>query len=769
MIDHADNALHHCRDNCGELRAALDQHAIVSVADHAGRITYVNDRFCQVSGYTREELIGGNHRIVKSGLHPQAFYDAMWATIAMGRTWQGEICNRSKDGSLYWVASTIAPFLDANGVPEQYVSIRTDITELKRSQETLRLQARAMEASVDGIAIADARAADWPLIYVNPAFERMTGYSSAELLGRNCRFLQGQETHQPGLEDIRVALREGCPGRAALRNYHKDGSLFWNELVIAPVRDEEGRLSHYIGLANDVTERVQNDLALRKSEALLREAQQIALMGNWGVNLDDGSLEWSEEVYALFGQDPERFRPTLDRYYQLVHPDDVEALRAAQHRTMAGPGLQSVEHRVILPDGRQRWMRLQGVGHFDGTGRTTHLTGTVQDITAEKEREAELRHAKETAEKANQAKSEFLSRMSHELRTPMNAILGFAQLLQMHPTLDDRTRGNVQEIFNAGRHLLDLINEVLDLARIESGRMEYHPEPVPCRSMAEECLALVGPLARQQGVTVEAHYAIDEPDTVLGDRTRCKQVLVNLLSNAAKYNRSGGRVELTIGEDEGGFIRFAVRDTGMGIPLEHQADVFQPFHRLVESGSDVEGTGIGLTISKRLVEDMGGRIGLASAPGEGSTFWFTLPRAAASTADQSTSERGESASFEGMQGTVLYVEDNPANTRLMTTLMSQLPRVRLLLADSAELGMRIAAEARPELILLDINLPGMDGHQVFERLKNMPECAAIPVVAVSADAMPSHIEKAHDAGFRDYLTKPLNVDRLYRVMAAYLG
>jgi PAS domain S-box-containing protein len=768
MTDHADDALHRCRDDLEALRATLDQHAIVSVADHAGRITYVNDRFCRISGYTRDELIGGNHRIVKSGVHPQAFYDAMWSTIAMGRTWQGEICNRRKDGGIYWVASTIVPFLDDKGVPEQYVSIRTDITELKRSQKTLRLQARAMEASVDGIAIADARAEDYPLIYVNPAFERMTGYSSAELLGRNCRFLQGPETNQPGLEDVRIALREGCSGRAALRNYRKDGSLFWNELVIAPVRDEAGRLTHYIGVANDVTERIQGDLALRKSEALLREAQQIALMGNWVVNLEDGSLEWSEEVFELFGQAPGRFRPNLEKYYQFVHPDDVEALRATQQRAMAGPGLQSVEHRAILPDGRQCWMRVQGVGHFDGEGRATHLTGTVQDITAEKEREAELRQAKEMAETANQAKSEFLSRMSHELRTPMNAILGFAQLLQMDSALDDRTRGNVQEIFNAGLHLLDLINEVLDLARIESGRMEYHPEPVPCQGMAEECLALVGPMARQQGITVEARYAVDEQATVLGDRTRCKQVLVNLLSNAAKYNRPGGRVDLAIQEDEAGFIRFAVRDTGTGIPREHQADVFQPFHRLVESGSDVEGTGIGLTISKRLVEDMGGRIGLESAPGEGSTFWFTLPRAAGSASDQSASEQGEAASPEGMKGTVLYVEDNPANTRLMATLLSRLPQVRLLVADTPELGLRIAAEARPDLILLDINLPGMDGHQMFERLKNMPGCADIPVVAISADAMPSHIERARDAGFRDYLTKPLNVDRLYRAMAACL-
>ncbi|MFN3594309.1 MAG: PAS domain S-box protein [Thiobacillaceae bacterium] len=759
-----------CRDDLARLRATLDEHAIVSIADHTGRITYVNDRFCAVSGYTRQELLGQNHRIIKSGAHPQAFYDELWSTIAMGRTWQGEICNRRKDGSLYWVACTIVPFLDDNGLPVEYVSIRTDITELKRSQEQIRLFARALDASVDGVSIADAQAPDLPLIYVNPAFEAMSGYSREEMLGRNCRFLQGQDTRQPALDEIRQALAQGRAARALLRNYRKDGSAFWNELSLAPVHDDQGRVTHFIGVANDVTERVEAEQALIRSEALLREAQRIARMGNWLWHVEDDRLDWSDETYALYGQDRNTFCPTVERYYQLVHPDDAAQVRATQARCLETDETQVVDHRVRLPNGEMRWMRVRALRHLDTAGRIAYVAGTVQDITEEKTRQTEIEHAKEAAEAANRAKSEFLARMSHELRTPMNAILGFAQLLELNPQLDARSRSNVQEIHKAGRHLLELINEVLDLARIEAGRLALKPEAVDCADLAQECLALAAPLARPRGIRLELEGPVEEGLAVRADRTRCKQVLVNLLSNAIKYNRPGGQVELVIRQENAETIRFEVRDTGIGIPEGRQSELFQPFQRLVGADNPVEGTGIGLAISKRLVEEMGGRIGFDSRLGQGSTFWFVLPRAggAASVSPQ-PAPSGKSPTAGPLSGTVLYVEDNLANARLMKQCCAALPGVRLLWAETPEKGLQLAQTAKPDLILLDIHLPGMDGYQLLERLKATPDCRDIPVVAVSADAMPEHIERAHAAGFRDYITKPLDLNRLYRLLAGYLG
>jgi len=765
----AKRALARCRADLDRLRATLDQHAIVSVADYRGRITYVNDRFCQVSGYAREELLGQNHRIVKSGHHPASFYHEMWATIALGRTWQGEICNRRKDGSLYWVASTIVPFVDENGLPVEYVSIRTDITEIKRSQEQVRLLARAVEASMDGITIADARAPDLPLIYVNPAFERMTGYSREESLGRNCRFLQNGDDRQPGLDELRLALKQGRATRVLVRNYRKDGAAFWNELALAPVWDEGGGISHFIGVSSDVTERVEAEAALQRSEALLHEAQRIARLGYWVLHVDDGRLEWSDEVFELLGLDRQYFSPNLTTYFWFIHPDDFDLVQTTFQQALINPGVRQLEYRILRPDGRVLWVRVRGEGHYAADGCATHFTGTIQDITEEKAREIELRQAKEAAEQANQAKSEFLARMSHELRTPLNAILGFAQLLELDPGLARRSRDNVGEIHKAGRHLLELVNEVLDLARIEAGRLQLKVELVDCRILAEECLALASPLAGPRQVRLVWDGQVAEGLAVRADRTRCKQVLLNLLSNAIKYNRPGGRVELSIHAEGGHDVRFSVRDDGPGIPLERQGELFLPFQRLVDVNSAVEGTGVGLAICKRLVEAMDGQIGCDSRPGVGSTFWFVLPRVkAAAVGAEAEATTAAIQTYAGIRGTVLYIEDNPANARLMQQLLARLPGVRLLLAETPEQGLRFAAESAPDLILLDIHLPGMDGYQVLERLKGLPGCADIPTVALSADAMPEHMARARAAGFRDYLTKPVDVDRIYRLLGEYL-
>lgn len=761
-------ALARCRADLDRLRATLDQHAIVSVADYMGRITYVNDRFCEVSGYAREEVLGQNHRIVKSGYHPASFYHEMWATIALGRTWQGEICNRRKDGSLYWVASTIVPFLDENGLPVEYVSIRTDITEIKRSQEQVRLLARALEASGNGITIADASRPDLPLVYVNPAFERMTGYSREEILGRNCHFLQNGESQQPGLNEIRVALQRGQPGRAVVRNYHKDGSAFWNELTIAPVRDEEGRLTHFIGVANDVTDRVQAEKALKESESRLKEAQRIAQVGHWEVDFRTGRLIWSEEVHRIFGVNPQTYRPSYDSFHAMVHPDDRERVKYSEWQ-IDERGRHDVVHRIVRPDGEIRWVHELAEPIRDAQGEYIGLRGTVQDITAKMVREEALRQAKEAAERANQAKSEFLSRMSHELRTPMNAILGFAQLLELNAALDARCRGNVEEILKAGRHLLELINEVLDLARIESGRVSLSREPVACHMLADECLALVTPMARRRNLRLELAGEPGADLAVLADRTRCKQVLINLLSNAVKYNREGGWATLSIRPEGVDRVRFEVCDSGRGIAPERMAELFQPFHRLLEEGDGPEGTGIGLAISKRLVEDMGGHIGCESTLGKGSSFWFDLPRAWVGTHATATDPTGQRPQApKALTGTLLYVEDNPANTRLMAHLLAKLPGVRLLTADTPAEGLRQAAEARPDLILLDIHLPDVDGYHVLAELKAMPACADIPVVAVSADALPEQLERAKAAGFADYLTKPIDVARLYQTLTEFL-
>ena len=380
-------------------------------------------------------------------------------------------------------------------------------------------------------------------------------------------------------------------------------------------------------------------------------------------------------------------------------------------------------------------------------------------------RTIELTTAKDEAERANHSKSDFLSRMSHELRTPLNAILGFGQLLEFS-VREPLQVAHVRQILQGGKHLLALINEVLDLARVESGQMTVSLEQVALRPLLEECLTLVRPQSQARDIRL-LEVACGDAWQVRADRTRLKQVVLNLLSNAIKYNQTAGVVSVgCILEDERICIR--ISDTGAGLTPEQQARLFVPFERLDAGEHQVEGTGIGLALSKRLMTLMGGQIGVESQVGEGSTFWVRLPRAEDGVVSGDAADAMRRGEFvrQGASGlvtrTVLCIEDNPNNLQLIESVVGMLPGVRLLSAMAPGLGLEMARTHKPHLILLDINLPDMDGYAVMQCLREHPATKGIPVVAVSANAMPRDLERSRAAGFAAYVTKPIDVGQLLR-------
>ncbi|MGE4123821.1 MAG: ATP-binding protein [Pusillimonas sp.] len=399
------------------------------------------------------------------------------------------------------------------------------------------------------------------------------------------------------------------------------------------------------------------------------------------------------------------------------------------------------------------------------------LINLYRQMNEQKQLLQTVQQAKEQVERASQAKTDFLSSMSHELRTPLNAILGFAQLLQnSRQPLPERPRRQVEQIIRSGRHLLSLINEVLDLARIESGKMSLSVEPIRAHEVIRDALDLIRPLAAQNTIYLDVPPPGECSTHIMGDYTRVKQILINLLSNAVKYNRPGGSVSLRCQAGPGS-CRISIRDTGIGIAPERQGELFQPFNRLGAESGGIEGTGVGLALTRKLVLLMDGSIGVNSEPDKGSEFWFELPLADNPPVSAPLSSPETEQALPGVTDAryrVLYIEDNPANQRLMQDLFADLDGTALVCAHTAELGIELACSDPPDLILMDIDLPGMNGFAAQKLLRQNPLTAMVPVVGISADASSINVRKAREAGFKDYITKPFDLAALVKRVDALL-
>jgi signal transduction histidine kinase/ActR/RegA family two-component response regulator len=433
--------------------------------------------------------------------------------------------------------------------------------------------------------------------------------------------------------------------------------------------------------------------------------------------------------------------------------------------------LTEIEQRTLaLESSKQEVMRLN-----------EELEGRVQERTMQLElANSELELAIEEARNANQAKSAFLSSMSHELRTPLNAILGFAQILAADnmPTTPEQKKEFAGHILKSGRHLLTLINEILDLAKVEAGALTLSMEPVGLAEVLAECRDMIAPLAATRGIRVHFPAAgAPEHTLVQADRTRLKQVLLNLLSNAVKYNREGGEVVVDCTACGAERLRLSVRDTGMGLRPDQVAALFQPFNRLGQENGAQEGTGIGLVFTKRLVQMMKGEIGVTSTPGVGSTFWIELTTAGAANgalaqpAAPAQADAGQAAAARvgSAPRTILYIEDNPANLRLVQEILAFRTDLRLLGAPDGHAGLALAHTHRPAIVLMDLNLPGMSGFEVLAQLRRDPDTAHIPVVALTANAMPRDIERGLSAGFARYLTKPIDIEQFNEAIDGVLA
>jgi PAS domain S-box-containing protein len=533
---------------------------------------------------------------------------------------------------------------------------------------------------------------------------------------------------------------------------------------------------------SDSADRIQK--AEARYQTLVEQIPAVTFMASFENGLSE--IYVSPHIETMLGYTAREWIDDPILWYQRLHPDDKQRWNLEFSRTVSWAEPFRADYRFLAKDGRVVWIHGEAKVVRDATGQPSFVQGIGYDITELKEAEeilkrsreeletlvtartaelasanTSLQQAKEEADRANRSKSEFLSRMSHELRTPLNAILGFGQLMEAGLNTPDQIE-NIEQILSAGRHLLGLINEVLDIASIEAGRITVSLESVSVDDATTAAIDLVGPLATERNIQVTSTKSNQH---IRADRHRFTQVLLNLLSNAIKYNREAGRVTIDFQEEGEGKLRIKINDTGPGISAKDMERLFSSFERLEAGKTKVEGTGLGLSVCKQLVELMGGEIGVESTVGVGSTFWVKLPIAEKSDLPPDQTEEKAHASVDRVEShTLLYIEDNLANLTLLQRILERRWKIKFLTAMDGTQGVALAREHLPDLILLDLYLPDISGEEVLSQLRQAKETAEIPVFIISADATSGHAERLLAAGAQAYLTKPLEVPQFLQAI-----
>ncbi|HJR89786.1 MAG TPA: PAS domain S-box protein [Aeromicrobium sp.] len=701
-----------------------------------GRITSWNEGAERLYGFTADEIIGQPITTIIP-TDRRAEEELIFEKVHLGEAVPAYLTRRQrKDGALVDISLTVAPIRDLAGVIVGASAIARDITALQHREAQLT---SLIEAAPDAFIVVGATGL---IQFVNQQTENLFGYPRIELMGQPIEMLvpDRARSKHPDLRGSYGGQPTARPMRGRnLSGRRKDGSEFSVDISLTPLYTSQGLL--VAAAVRDATERKE---AEARFEALLESAPDAIVVAD-----DKGTIAVANHrATDLFG---------YSRDELIGHP--VEMLVPQQNRD-GHPDLRRgyVAHPAVRPMGAglQLWAQRKDGSKFPvdislaplETPAGILVSAAVRDITDRLAAEEALRAAKEEAEQANLAKSEFLSRMSHELRTPLTAILGFTELLQLGGMPADQRDLFVDRTHRAGQHLLSLINDVLDISRVEAGSLAMSIEAVDAAPLVEDAIELIAPMAQTRRIAV-ANTVRDA--AVMADSGRLRQVLLNLLSNAVKYNREAGAITIS-SRAVGEIVSITVSDTGPGISEQDLPRLFQPFERLGVQTGEIEGTGIGLAISRGLVDMMGGTIEVASVPGEGTRFTVSLPTAEHLAPAKVSTAAGDR---DRPTATVLYIEDNASNTVLVESALSMRPQIRFISAVQGQLGLELARDHRPDLVLLDLHLPDMTGEAVLAGLKADERTAAAPVIIVSADATKNRIRELLAAGAHDYITKPL--------------
>ncbi|MEA5574875.1 PAS domain-containing protein [Anabaena sp. UHCC 0451] len=941
------------------------------------RFTYVGSQAEALLGYPIEEWYEENFWV--NHLHPddrEKTLNLCQKATRKSENHQLEYRIFAADGSIIWLRDIVNVVL-ADETPVMLRGFMFDITDLKLFEETLKLMERAVASTNNGIVITDAKHPHHPVIYVNPAFEKITGYTSSEIIGENCRFLQNKEVNQPGLDELRTAIKTGTSCTIILRNYRKDGTLFWNELSISPIYDDNGQLKHFIGIQNDITERQEAEAELKEKE----ERWQLALQGNndgiWDWNLKTNEVFFSAHWKEMLGYEDHEISNNIDEWSKRVHPDEIDSvIQVVQNHLAKKTSFYSSEHRVLCKDGSYKWILDRGQALWDEQGNPVRMVGSHTDITErvkvqealqqqlqrtlilkkiigeirqtlniqeifqtsaneigqalkvdrclihsyigepipriplvaeyvisgyssmlhleipivgnphaatmiaqdqaiassdvyidplleamqpfcreiglksiltirtsfqgqpngviclhqcsyfrqwtteeielievvatqlgialaqaqlleqETHQRAELtiknlalEQAKHSAEAANRAKSEFLAMMSHEIRTPMNAVIGMTGVL-LDTKLTPQQQDFVETIRSSGEALLTIINDILDFSKIESGKLELEEQSFDLRNCLERVLDILAPKAEEKDIELAYLIHPQVPARIIGDVTRVRQILMNILGNAIKFTKIGEvilSVNAKLISETAYEILFAIKDTGIGIPADKMERLFQPFSQADTSTTrQYGGTGLGLVISKRLSEMMGGTLWVESrgfvggSPHpqwqnesliaslqsvQGATFYFTV------TVPVDTDFPLEKLSLDAVQlagKNLLIVDDNLAYRKILKLTAESWNMQTYTAASAQEALEQIRLGMKFDLAILDIRMPEMDGITLAHEIRKQSNCQNIPLVILTSLAQAETSKECADLQIAAYLTKPVKQSQLYETLCEIL-
>jgi PAS domain S-box-containing protein len=852
-------------------KLALDQTAIIATTDSRGVITYVNDYFCRISGYSREELVGQTHRTIKSGYHPHSFFQDMWLTLSRGEIWRGEICNRHKNGSLYWVESTIVPFVDPQGRPFKYLAIRYDITARKLAQANLQqeniFRQQIMENMAEGLCVC-YEIEEFPFLHFtvwNQQMQLITGYSLAEInqFGWEQSLNPVSQRQSQESNHLNMSSPAEHPIHEEWEIQHKDGRKLTIAMSRSVLSSDDGK-SYLLALLQDITDRKQAELKLKQQSTQEHLLSSITKRMRLSLELDEILNAAVEEIHQVLELDrvlvyrvfaggtgaaiaesvspnwpkildivfPEEVFPeqNYERYVQgriytlsdredpqqFVLPCLVKFLAEIQVRAkLVVPIIQQqklwgllIAHQCDRPRHWQDWeidLLKQVASQLAIAVQQASLFEQLQqELSVRQQAEAQLTESNqqlaisnEELIRATRMKDEFLANMSHELRTPLNAILGMTEGLKegVFGTVGDRQIKALQTVYSSGLHLLELINDILDVAKIESGQVTLELTNVSITNLCQSSIAFIKQQASAKKIQVIDKIPPYLPELMLDER-RIRQVLINLLNNAVKFTPEGGTITLEVSSyiansdmansdmanseknnAEDVYLRIAVIDTGIGISAKNIQKLFQPFIQIDSAlNRQYVGTGLGLALVKRIVELHGGKVGLTSEVGVGSHFMIDLPsknssiHSLPSSSELATNAGVISSAIHSESTTsplILLADDNEANTSTIACYL-EAKGYRLLLAQNGQEAIAIAKAQHPDLILMDIQMPVIDGLEAIRQIRLDPHLLDVPIIALTALAMIGDRERCLAVGANEYIAKPVKLKQLASTMQLLL-